>query len=291
MKRLLIPLMFIVLFSVTGFSQIYQYNINVELGDVAYYNVNIILVNYTDSTFSIALPGSPTNIMINSTSLCTQLDSVWGKEVKCIIGDASKATISISYETDKKLTKKDNYYIFSDSTIMPMNTDKLTMIVKLPEGMGLIKQEAYQPEDALLGSDGRRSFVYWDRDMMRQGETFDSSVAYEEVTSFDYAILEVILIVIITAVVIIVVALKYFSKQKSVQVILPVLKQDEKKIFEALIKHESGVKQKLIVTDSGYSKAKVSKILKSLNERGLVKLERIGRTNKVYYDEKFKKGQ
>ncbi|MBU4124452.1 MAG: hypothetical protein KKI14_03245, partial [Nanoarchaeota archaeon] len=153
------------------------------------------------------------------------------------------------------------------------------------------KNDAYTPEGALIGSDGRRSFLYWTTEGVVKDYKFDVSIAYEEVISFDYSILEIILLVIITSVVIIVVALKYFSKQKSIKIILPVLKQDEKKIFESLMKHEPGVKQKLIVADSGYSKAKVSKVLKSLNERGLIKLERTGRTNKVYYDEKFKTKQ
>ena len=63
----------------------------------------------------------------------------------------------------------------------------------------------------------------------------------------------------------------------------------EKLVFEAVTKHEPGVKQKVVVKDSGYSKAKVSKVLKNLQERGLLRLERIGRTNKIYYDKKFKK--
>ena len=70
------------------------------------------------------------------------------------------------------------------------------------------------------------------------------------------------------------------------------LKEDEKKIFESVVKHDPGVNQKIVVKESGYSKAKVSKVLKNLQERGLLKLERIGRSNKVHYDKKFQmKGQ
>lgn len=55
------------------------------------------------------------------------------------------------------------------------------------------------------------------------------------------------------------------------------------------MKHGNGVNQKIIVNDSGYSKAKVSKVLKSLSERGIIRLDRIGRKNKVYIEKNFEK--
>ena len=60
-------------------------------------------------------------------------------------------------------------------------------------------------------------------------------------------------------------------------------------IYDTIIKHGNGVNQKIIVNDSGYSKAKVSKVLSSLKERGLVRLERIGRKNKVYIERNIEK--
>lgn len=35
--------------------------------------------------------------------------------------------------------------------------------------------------------------------------------------------------------------------------------------------------------------AKISKVLKSLRERGIIRLERIGRSNKIYLKKNFKK--
>jgi len=289
MKKLLIVLAFVILLSHFGFANIYQYGVTVELGEKVNYDMNILLINYTDSSFSIGIPGTPSGIVINSTAACNQIDSVWGKEIKCGISNPQKTSIEISYTGNEKVTKKDNYYIFADSLIMPDAVNKFSVLVKLPEGMAFLKKDAFKPSDSsLLGSDGRKLFILWNNDNLNKGYTFDFSVAYEPVNAFDYTIIGVILIALITGAVIIVVFLRY-PKQKAVEFVLPVLKQDEKKIFETLLKHESGVKQKIIVTESGYSKAKVSKVLTSLQERGLVKLERIGRTNKIYYDDKFKK--
>ena len=68
-----------------------------------------------------------------------------------------------------------------------------------------------------------------------------------------------------------------------------IIKKDEKLIFDTIRKHGDGVNQKIIVNDSGYSKAKVSKVLNSLKERGVLKLERVGRKNKVHIEKKFEK--
>ena len=82
---------------------------------------------------------------------------------------------------------------------------------------------------------------------------------------------------------------QFYYKDKGIKLIFPVLKKDEKLIFNSIMKHGNGVNQKVIVRDSGYSKAKVSKVLKSLSERGLVRLERIGRSNKVYMQKNIEK--
>ncbi|MDD5416390.1 MAG: helix-turn-helix domain-containing protein [Candidatus Aenigmarchaeota archaeon] len=298
MNKWLIALIFVCLMSSIGFSQIYQYSVNVEIGDKIQYDSNIIVLGLSNDMFSLTIPGVVSDVSIKATGYfenttfplaCTVTDTTLGKQLSCLVDRSTdKVLINAKYSSSDKLTKKEDYYIFSDSFKMPMNVDKFALLIKIPEGTALVKTDPYSPEDALRGSDGRKIFVYWNQENMLQGQTFDASVAYEETVLFDYSIIETILIVIVTGVVIVVVFLKYFMKQKKVEVILPVLKADEKKIFEAILKHESGVKQKIIVQESGYSKAKVSKVLKNLQERGLVKLEHIGRTNKVYYDEKLR---
>ena len=101
--------------------------------------------------------------------------------------------------------------------------------------------------------------------------------------------MEYLIVIVIVSFSAFVLFYQFYYKNKSVKLILPVLKSDEKIIFNTIMKHGSGVNQKVIVRDSGYSKAKVSKVLKSLSERGLIKLERIGRSNKVHIEKNFEK--
>ena len=291
MKRLIGTLIIamIVLSQVGLATSIWQYNVNVELGEENSYNIDILLINYTENTFSMLIPGSPYDVKLYTDASCYHEDTVWGEQINCGIPSRDKVVIDISYKEPNKITEKGSYFIFSDSVIMPLDVDKFSYKVRLSEGDGLIMGDsAYSPEGALLLSDGRSSLLYWSITNVTKGDQFDVSVAYENIGIFDQTLILSVLVILIILVILGIAYMKYFSKKKEVKIILPVLKSDEKLIFETLIKHNPGVKQKVIVQESGYSKAKVSKVLKNLQERGLLKLERIGRTNKIYYDEKFK---
>ncbi len=128
---------------------------------------------------------------------------------------------------------------------------------------------------------------------MKKEERVDVSVAFEKIGGGNIIISEFPFQFFIVIIIIVFVGILFFYnfywKQKTVKIILPVLKKDEKIIYNTIIKHGDGVNQKIIVKDSGYSKAKVSKVLNSLKERGLVRLERIGRKNKVYIERNIEK--
>ena len=119
---------------------------------------------------------------------------------------------------------------------------------------------------------------------------WSGSIAYERV-EFSATSLQVIIAILAVVIAAAFIAYRYYFSmpRQGMKMILPVLKKDEKSVLEGLIKHGSGVNQKIIVKESGYSKAKVSKVLKSLNERGLVKLERTGRSNRIFWGKEVKK--
>ncbi len=60
------------------------------------------------------------------------------------------------------------------------------------------------------------------------------------------------------------------------------LSDDEKRVVEILIKHNGIAFQKDIVKESGFSKAKVSRILDRLEYRGIIERKRSGNVNVVY---------
>jgi uncharacterized membrane protein len=88
----------------------------------------------------------------------------------------------------------------------------------------------------------------------------------------------------IIAIIIIVAVLVYMKKIRGnkVAVVKSVMNKDEKKVIDVLNDHGCKAGQKVIVRETDFSKAKVSRIVKNLKERGVVDTEPIsGRENRI----------
>jgi uncharacterized membrane protein len=289
-------LLFFILISAPCLSQpLYQYGITAEIyeNDTVSYKLNLIFVDHPDQTFSLSLV-SPNNLNVDSNNDCDIQNGVLETKITCFLKSANRTNVIISYSSDQNVNNKNGYYLFSDSFKMSMAADLVPILIKMPEGTGLREpvKSSYSPADALIGSDGRRTIVNWQMKDVKANERIDVSLAFERIG--DVIISEIPSQIIFLAVLFIIVAgaaafYFFYLRNKSVKLILPILKKDEKKIFDAIMKNGDGktVNQKIIVEKSGYSKAKVSKVLKSLEERGILKIERIGRKNKVHINPNF----
>jgi len=258
------------------------------------YTMDMLFVNFSGQIYTFTLQDSPYDIEIDSEAVCTINDITFEKQITCDFSSVMKDGISITvnYKSDDTVDNKKNYFLFSKAFKVPIDVKTLSVLVKIPEGTALREptEESYSPDEALVGSDGRRPIIAWERSNFKAGKTFDTTIAYEMINeNIDYRNYIVVFVFGIIVIAIIFAVYKLRVKKETIKSLMPVLKEDEKKVMDALLKHGSGVNQKLIVKDSNYSKAKVSKVLKSLAERGLIKLERIGRKNRVYFGSEFKK--
>jgi len=295
MKKILISLLLgIILFSNIGFSEVFQYAVNAEIfeNNTVLYKINLIYVNNPDQEVSFTLQ-NPSEINIESKTDCKIVKKVLETQVNCNIKASERTDIQVSYTSDENVKNRDGYFLYADSFKLDDDVETLTVLIKLPEATGLREpiESSYSPPDALKGSDGRRLVINWLKNDLSEGERFDVSIAFEktgDIIASNFPI-EYVIIIIIVSFVGFALFYQIYLRDKNVKLILPVLKSDEKTIYNSIIKHGSGVNQKVIVRDSGYSKAKVSKVLNSLKERGLIKLERIGRSNKVYIEKNFEK--
>ncbi len=173
-------------------------------------------------------------------------------------------------------------YRFTYNYAIREPTKHFTLVLYLPEGYALLKSNrstrAYYPENGVIGSDGRHVTITWDIPSPRMGETLTFSALYEYVgaqraTSYMEYMLYVGILVLLG-----VIAL--FLRRKS-EAVMDVLTEDERIIVNFLKERGKPVKQRDIVKATNFSKAKVSRLLAELEERGIVKRERVGRINRV----------
>lgn len=293
--KIIFILLFLVLLSVPCFSkELYQYGVTAEIfeNNTVNYKLTLIFVNNTDQTFIFPLSSS-INVKAESVADCSLQQGTLETNILCNLKASNRTVVIISYSSNQKISKKDNYFLFQDSFKINSDTDTVSFLIKLPEGTGLKEpiENSYSPSGALIGSDGRRTIINWIENDLKKGKNFDVSIAYEKigevvVSEFPIQIISVIALVIIVGFALF---YQFYWRNRNVNLIIPILKKDEKKIFDTIMKNGSGVNQKIIVNDSGYSKAKVSKVLKSLEERGILRLERIGRKNRVHIEKNFEK--
>lgn len=303
MKALLISLILgFVIFSVPSLSQeLEHYEVAAEINsDLSVrYSVNMIFFNTSFNTFTYKMDDGSYNSNVTSSS-----DSVSCKvlktDVACDISKAEKRfSVTIDYSLKGEVKKQDKYFIYETLHRVPTDSGGMLITVKLPEGYAMMQKQSngtfpsspYLPSFGTVGTDGRRIILVWNKDNIKAGDGLAVSVNFEQIAEpYPLRMLTGGIIGLIIIIVLLVVGFFVFWKRfKGIRAVFPVLKKDEKIIMDVLLKYKGEANQKAIVKESNYSKAKVSKVLKSLVERGLISLERIGRTNKVFLVKELKK--
>ena len=79
--------------------------------------------------------------------------------------------------------------------------------------------------------------------------------------------------------------IKSFRKESGIKerygMVIPLLRAEEKRIFEELIKSDGEMLQNALVLKTGMTKVKMTRVLSSLERKGLVLKERHGLTNRI----------
>lgn len=260
------------------------YSVDAVISDESVsYRTDIVFTEPVDDLI-LSITGAPTNVVVEPA--CRVDKALLQTNIIC---DSAVSRLTFSYSSTERVSRKGGWLVWSDSFKIPEPATNFSVRVKLPAGAALKEPiaDAAEPKGADISSDGRHILITWTANDV--SEQWSGSIAYErvEIASVMPTLLAIIAIVAAVGVV----AYRYYfsSSKEGMKMILPVLKKDEKGVLEGLIKHGSGVNQKIIVKESGYSKAKVSKVLKSLCERGLVRLERTGRSNRIFWGKEIKK--
>jgi len=208
--------------------------------------------------------------------------------IDCVPFDES---FTISFKTDKAISIENNVSCFYFEMPILWDVEKITMTVKLPEGTAFSSEPMLPiwPSAASVWTDGRSIFATWVFENVKAGSTISVRTYFEPVVppsiirQTDYRLIIVLLLIFVLS--------GLFVRRaitKRFELVLSVLNEGEKMVVD-VIKNEGGkrVDQRKIVAITGFSKAKVTRIIKSLEERGIIKVERVGRKNKISLRRKF----
>jgi len=198
--------------------------------------------------------------------------------------------ISYSSKDVVEINKEINLFRY-DMPIM-WTTKQVFIKLELPLGYTLTDKVLVpvSPPNTEVGTDGRKIFVRWEFSNKEQDDILPLRVYYEK-TGYSNTVKFYGMIIFASVSVIIILVVLYLRViRKKPELVLSVLNEAERMVVEILQNQpEEEVDQRKIVGLSGFSKAKVSRIIQSLEERGVVESIRMGRKNKIVLKKKFVK--
>lgn len=194
--------------------------------------------------------------------------------------------IKLSFITNDAVRKMGSNYQFNINYGISLPIDRSFVLIKLPENGVLTKQPAntsYYPQSGKVITDGKHIMAYWQEENLTSGDSMQFSVLFSFPstisTNLNNALIAVLTVLIIIAMVAIAF---YMRKGEKMETVTSVLNEDEKTIVDILKDRDGKTLQKVLVRESGFSKAKVSRLVKNLKERGIVDIEPVsGRENRI----------
>jgi len=199
--------------------------------------------------------------------------------------------IMVKFKWNELVEKRGNISFFSMDIPILWNTEKVSVIIKLPDRTLLAEKALLpvSPSGYHVGSDGRKILVSWSFKDKRSGDLIPIRLYYEPLSpEFISEDLVYILIFILILIVIVGTSFIFRKVSKKSELVLSVLNENERLVVDIIQKEKKKqVDQRRIVNSSGFSKAKVSRIIRNLEERGVVESQRIGRRNKITLKKKF----
>ncbi|NIO19474.1 MAG: hypothetical protein GTN76_01675 [Candidatus Aenigmarchaeota archaeon] len=198
----------------------------------------------------------------------------------------NKTQVQLDFETRDNIVKTGESYDFNSFYLVDLAAERAFSIIYLPETASLktnVSNESFSPRYGRVLSDGRHIMVYWERENIKSGDDLEFSISYRMPTEagsfYDIALVVILAVVLIT--IIAVGYVKRMHRESSVRVVMPLLKKDEKRMIDILTERKGQAIQRILVRESDFSKAKVSRLVASLKERGIVDVEHLGRTNRI----------
>ncbi len=224
---------------------------------------------------------------------CKIEDRDYGSLVTCNLSEGGSGRLSLEFKTNDLVNNIGDHYYFSDDMTTPHDTETLVYIARLEEGLVLISEEMETPFSRFTPgygeerSDGRRIYVFWSDDDVSGGDGINPRVSFERTEEPVESIPETYVVILGVALIMLLLAVAIKMGNGEDNGMPDALKEDEIKVIKIVENGGGEIKQKRIVDSVDFSKAKVSRLIRDLKERGLLETKKVGRTNRV----KLKKGE
>jgi len=272
------------------FAQVQFYGVDVQIDDKQKSSVQLtITFSQPEKDFNFTVVGSIQKFSVNSTAgpqNCILQVSVL-TVINCKLNlTQDQRTIILNFDTFDFIKDLNGRFLFNSDFSLNREIEQMTVSIRLPEGKALVGETVPNrisfPDKANILSDGRHIIVEWRLSRVQVDDPLKFQVLYENIILqplFDFRIRYLLIAGAVIGVASAFIYLRYFRKPE--KVILSVLDEYERKIFDIIVAAGGTINQRKVVQETNLSKAKVSRVVKSLVNRGVIEVERLGRTNKL----------
>jgi uncharacterized membrane protein len=226
--------------------------------------------------------------MNGETIECNASEFQIGSEIQCEAPEKNNVSLKLDFTASNLVEQRNGYSLFQYSHSVYRPTDNYQLTVLLPEDSAIAdnsnrSEETVIPESAEIDSSGDRTSITWDL-QPQLGQVLSFRAIYEEDTSqsksnFSYLLAGLLIIGSLAVAYI----LTREPKGESID-----LEDDEQKVVDILLENNGEMLQKDVVSESEYSKAKISGVVSSLVDKEVVSKEKEGRSNKLVLEKKVK---
>jgi uncharacterized membrane protein len=225
------------------------------------------------------------------TSICSSKATNVGSIISCSFEGMTedRSFVTLKFRSRSGITKTDENYTYAARYGISLPVQTLFAIVRLPEN-GILSQQvanqSYSPADGKTLTDGRIIMVYWERQNVTAEDDLGVSVSFTLPSFtdpfFNFLLGGLVFIVLLSLFAVGVYFRRTQMSDRGREAVKSVLNRNEKVVVDILSRHGGNAVQKVIVRDSDFSKAKVSRLVKSMQERGVVEIEPVsGRENRI----------
>ena len=216
------------------------------------------------ATVSLDLP--PGDVQLLDTNSHCQL----GTRLECELTDGTLQAKLLVRNAGAAgyLTNNDRGKMFRFS-YTPSQQSQIKLKVSLPQG-ATFADKPFSFPPAQIGTDGQVMYAEWSMDSSA-GEEFSSFLLYREPSNY----LWLLGVILVAAGIVLFIKSREVGKQR----VIKVLSQDERAVHDMISSNKGELDQKQVVKQTGWSKSKVSQIVRNLEGMGIISKHIKGRKN------------
>jgi uncharacterized membrane protein len=260
-------LLLLLLFSSSVNAALVEWNADVSINDDGS-NDWIVTLTYnetvTKSDYFVLAKIYNVEIFADNSSIFCDITEDIGMSIVC--NNLQATEVVYKFHTKKFVENIQSLKMFKYAISVTQIVDRMHLTIRLPLGTGVVEDlklsgtglKPFEPDFGRSSTDGRKISVSWTFDKPVLGQTINVYIIYEMALGFDpFTLFTIILTLIIIA---FLATIYMFSKKHNVRDILPVLTDSERKVMEILLREKGEVDQRVVVKETDFSKAKVSRI-------------------------------